>query len=209
LIENKSFGEAAIRNIEFSIEKQSKNGFFDNNCLTDPSRSLLHTIAYCLRGILEVGIILKRWNYIAKVMMSVESVLKKLHKDGSFPGRFTPDWNPAVTWTCPTANSQMAIVMGRLYQVTGEARYLEGMKKINGFQKRIQILRGKNPDLYGGFTGSIPIHGSYGKYEILSWAAKFFIDSLMLEMEIDENRKLLLDLSSDYHADDSRILTVG
>jgi hypothetical protein len=91
----------------------------------------------------------------------------------------------------------MAIILGRLYPVTGNARYLEGMKKINAYQKRVQILRTSNPDLYGGISGSYPLHGDYGKYELLSWAVKFFIDSLLLEKEIDEGRKLLLDLAGE------------
>jgi hypothetical protein len=40
-----------------------------------------------------------------------------------------------------------------------------------------------SPDsgLRGGIKGSYPFDGDYGRFEILSWATKFFLDALMLE----------------------------
>jgi len=38
--------------------------------------------------------------------------------------------------------------------------------------------------MVGGVKGSFPIDGRYGKFGYLNWAAKFFIDSNMLEAEI-------------------------
>lgn len=189
-----TFRDSGIRNIEFSLLNQSDNGYFINNCLSDPSRALLHTIAYCLRGILESGILLDERRYIDKVLVAADSILRNVRSDGSLPGRFSPDWDPAVSWSCLTGNSQMAIIFGRLFQVTGDPRYLEGMKRINHFQKRIQVLGTENPDLRGGIAGSYPVHGSYGKFELLSWAAKFFVDALLLEKGIRDGRMLLLDL---------------
>ena len=49
------YREGATRNIEYSLRQQLKNGWFRENCLWDPDRPVLHTIAYCIRGILEVG----------------------------------------------------------------------------------------------------------------------------------------------------------
>ena len=54
------------------------------------------------------------------------------------------------------------------------------MEKINGYLKKVQILETSNPDLYGGICGSYPLHGDYGKHEILNWAVKFFADALLL-----------------------------
>ncbi len=34
--------------------------------------------------------------------------------------------------------------------------------------------------LRGGIKGSSPFDGAYGRYELLNWAAKFFIDALLL-----------------------------
>ena len=40
------------------------------------------------------------------------------------------------------------------------------------------------PDTRGAVKGSFPIDGDYGKYQYLSWAAKFCIDSNLLEKEL-------------------------
>jgi hypothetical protein len=41
-----------------------------------------------------------------------------------------------------------------------------------------------NPDLDGGISGSFPLHGQYGRFEILNWAVKFFVDSVSLEAQV-------------------------
>ena len=79
----------------------------------------------------------------------------------------------------------MAIIWGRLYQVTGDGKYLAGMKGANRYLMRAQLYRTTNPDLFGGICGSYPVHGQYGRYEVLNWAVKFFMDALMLEMKIE------------------------
>jgi hypothetical protein len=39
-------------------------------------------------------------------------------------------------------------------------------------------------DIRGGVKGSFPVSGDYNPYEYLNWAAKFFIDSHLLERAI-------------------------
>jgi len=38
--------------------------------------------------------------------------------------------------------------------------------------------------IVGGVKGSFPVNGWYGAYEYLNWAAKFSIDSNLLEMDL-------------------------
>ena len=40
------------------------------------------------------------------------------------------------------------------------------------------------PEMAGGVKGSFPLDGEYSKYEYPNWAAKFLVDSLMLETDI-------------------------
>ncbi len=88
-----------------------------------------------------------------------------------------------------TGNSQMGIVWGRLHQVTGDRKYLNGMINANEYMKKVQWIGTGNPGLDGGISGSYPLHGEYGRFELLSWAVKFFADSLMLEASIAGKRK--------------------
>jgi uncharacterized protein YyaL (SSP411 family) len=183
---NARFKEAAIRNIEFALEQQLNNGWFGSNCLNDPAQPLLHTIAYCIRGILESGVLLNDQQYISRARSAADALIKKQREDGSLPGRFDHRWEPAVSWSCLTGDAQMAIIWGRLHQVTGKPGYLESMKKINRYLMGVQLLRTGNPELFGGISGSDPIHGGYGRFEILNWAVKFFADALMLDISIRE-----------------------
>lgn len=178
---NPVFKDAAIRNIEFALGQRLENGWFKSNCLSDPSQPLLHTIAYCIRGILEAGILLKNNNYVDKAKKAADVLLVRQREDGSLAGRFNDQWEPTVRWSCLTGIAQISIIWGRLYQITGEYKYLDGLKKANNYLKRVQLLPVNNPDIYGGISGSYPIHGVYGRFEILNWAVKFFLDALMLE----------------------------
>jgi len=38
-----------------------------------------------------------------------------------------------------------------------------------------------SPGLRGGVKGSCPFDGDYGRYEVLNWATKFFVDALLLD----------------------------
>jgi hypothetical protein len=108
--------------------------------------------------------------------------------DGSLSGRFDSGWKPAANWSCLTGDAQTSIIWGRLYQETREQKFLEGMKSANRYLKKVQFTHTGNPNLFGGIAGSDPVHGLYGRFEVLSWAVKFFMDALMLEMAIEGRR---------------------
>ena len=182
------FRDSAIRNIEFALGEQLPNGWFRNNCLYDPTRPLVHTIAYALRGILEVGIASRNPRYIDAVRKAADELLARQRSDGSLVGRFNDRWEPAVTYSCLTGNAQMGIVWGRLHQVTGDDKYLRALTGANRYLMKVQWQGTGNPGLDGGISGSYPLHGNYGRFEVLNWAVKFFVDSLMLETSIVRSR---------------------
>jgi small basic protein len=190
----REFWDAAIRNVEYALSQQAENGYYRNNCLDDSEQALLHTIAYCLRGILEVGILASNRRFLDSVILAADALLGAIRKDRSLAGRFDPAWKPTVLWSCLTGNSQLAVNLGRLYQVLGARKYLDGLKAINAFQRSVQILNPGRPDIHGGVCGSYPVHGKYGEFEIASWGVKFFMDALMIELEIAEGKTLLLGL---------------
>jgi uncharacterized protein YyaL (SSP411 family) len=182
------FREVAVRNIEFALNQQTDNGFIKYNCLSDDSQPLVHTIAYCVEGILESGILLNNQIFISGAKKTADALMKKQRSDGSLAGRFNHKWEPTVSWSCVTGDAQISIIWGRLFQITGESRYLDCMKKSNNCLRGVQALNTKNQNIYGGMFGSYPIHGEYGRFEILNWAVKFYIDALMLEESIEDKR---------------------
>jgi uncharacterized protein YyaL (SSP411 family) len=191
---NAAYRDAATRNVEHALTEQTANGFFRNNCLDDSERALLHTISYCLRGILEVGAAIPDHRFLDSVVRATHPLIGAVRRNGSLPGRFDPRWKAAARWSCLTGNSQFALVLGRLHQVVGGDLYLDALRRINRFQRSVQILRPSRPEVHGSILGSYPVHGRYAQFEIPSWAVKFFIDALLIEIEIDEGRGLLLDL---------------
>jgi hypothetical protein len=71
----------------------------------------------------------------------------------------------------------------RLYQLTGEERYLKAGRLANGFVRRTVLMEGPEQAV-GAVQGSYPISGLYGQWEYLNWACKFMLDSLWLEKQV-------------------------
>jgi len=184
---HQEFKEAAVRNIEFALTQQLDNGWFRSNCLYDASRPLVHTIAYSIRGIMETGVLLKNPDYIAKAQKAADAMLTCQQPDGSLAGRFNDRWEPTVSYRCLTGEAQMAGIWGRLYQITEKKAYLDGLRRTNAALRRIQFMNTDHPGIYGGISGSEPISGVYGRFEILNWAVKFFLDAQMLEQSLTNN----------------------
>ena len=70
-----------------------------------------------------------------------------------------------------------------LHQITGDPKFFEAGCRANAYVRARMRVDG-TPEMRGGVKGSFPVDGEYGQFEYLSWAAKFFIDSNILEQEI-------------------------
>lgn len=186
------FLERAIRNCQWALTQAATNGWLAANCLQDPRQPFVHTIAYAMRGLLEVGDYAGRGEFLEAAIRIGDALITVLPWNGFLPGRFDAQWRPTVGWSCLTGNAQMAINWGRLYQITGEPKYRDAVLRINGFTKRTQRLAGP-PEERGGIKGSHPIDGGYHPWQYPNWAAKFYADALMMEEAItvaDEGSQL-------------------
>jgi uncharacterized protein YyaL (SSP411 family) len=172
--------DAGRANIEFALTKQLENGWFSENCLGDPERPLLHTIAYAARGVLESGISLNESRYIDAAIRTLDALLNCQRSDGGIPGRLRSDWTSRENWDCLTGDAQMAVCWLRAHAITGGEKYKDAARNAIEFVKRSQNLVHPNPGIRGGVKGSFPFDGPYGQFETLNWAAKFFCDALMM-----------------------------
>ncbi|MEJ2629718.1 MAG: terpene cyclase/mutase family protein [Acidihalobacter sp.] len=170
--------EAARRNVDWALSRAHPNGWLPDNCLEDNTRPLTHTIAYALRGILEVAA-LDGGRGLDTVLTAARALAKVQHKDGALPGRLDADWNGAARWSCLTGNAQIAIVWMRLVELTGEAGFLPAVHRALGFNLRTLRINGL-AGVAGGIKGSHPVDGGYMRYRYPSWAAKFMLDALLL-----------------------------
>jgi hypothetical protein len=173
-------GEAiasARRAAEFALQRE--NGWFAENCLTDPERPLLHTIAYAAQGVLEIGVTLQEARFVAAARKAARGVASAVAADGFVPGRLDAQWRAAVPWSCVTGSAQMVLVWDRLDELDGKGEFRDASTRALQFVLATQDLESADPGVRGGVAGSFPIWGDYGRYEYLNWAAKFLADALL------------------------------
>jgi rhamnogalacturonyl hydrolase YesR len=181
------FRDAAIANAEWALGHCHENGWADHNCLLDDSQPFLHTIAYAMRGFLEIGIYCNREDFIEQARKMGDAVINCIRSDGKLPGRYDNTWRPTVSWSCLTGNAQIAINWGRLYQRTREEKYRAAMLPVVEFTKRTQKLAAAGAES-GGIKGSHPVNGGYHPWQYPNWAAKFFADALMMAETLTEDK---------------------
>lgn len=180
-LEQPSYLDAARANVGWAVARAHENAWLEDNCLDHNERPLTHTIAYALRGILETGAILREASFIEFAGRMGRAIAAVQRDDGALPGRLNRNWAPAVRWSCLTGNSQMAINWLRLASLTGDAGFRIHAERANRFNMRTQKLDARSPELRGAIKGSFPVDGGYMTYRCPNWAAKFFMDALMLE----------------------------
>jgi hypothetical protein len=179
---NDHYARAALRNVDWALTKQRPNGWFADNCLDDPSRPLTHTIGYAMRGVLEAYLYSREPRYLDAARRAGEGTLSALRQDDALPGRLDANWTPAAQWVCLTGAVQIAHCWLILHRETGEARWRDAAYRVNAYVRRTVRMSG-DPNVVGAVKGSFPVSGGYGRFEYLNWAAKFFIDSNVLEAE--------------------------
>jgi hypothetical protein len=181
-IEEPRYVEAGMRGIDFALTKQRPNGWWADNCLSDRERPLLHTIAYATRGVLEAGILLNRDDYIEAAKRTAGALAKAQRRTGGLAGRFADDWTEAARWECLTGNAQTAIIWWKLAELTGDAELEVRARHACRMLMSTQNRTAPDPGLAGGIKGSYPLDGDYGRFEVLNWATKFFVDAMLLTL---------------------------
>ncbi len=184
-----SYLEAAVANVRWALGHQHANGWLANCCLTDPERPLTHTLGYALRGIVEAYLETGDESILLGARRLADGLADVLRPDGFLPGRLRADWTPATRWACLTGTVQIAACWLLMYGVTSDTRYKEAAQTANRFVRGTVNVSGADADTRGGVKGSHPIDGGYARFEYPNWAAKFLIDALVLESEIDEARE--------------------
>ncbi|SIS47777.1 hypothetical protein [Neptunomonas antarctica] len=182
---NSRYLESACKNLEWALSNCSDNGFAEFNCLQDRTQPFLHTIAYAMRGFLEIGEYAGRKDFLDQAILMGDALLPHVGVNGHIPGRFDKDWKPTVKWACLTGNAQISINWCRLYQITGETKYLKAARAVMDFTKSTQLIDSENIDIRGGIKGSHPINGGYHPWQYPNWATKFFADALMILITIE------------------------
>src|SRR6185295_8061008 len=121
-VSKQSYLDAADRNVKWALGEALPNGWLPGNCLVHQvnDSALTHTIAYSIRGILEVGIRLGKDSYVEHALRMGRAVAQAQRPDGSLSAYYLPDWSAATSWSCVTGNAQMALNWLLLARHTGD-----------------------------------------------------------------------------------------
>lgn len=179
LLNEQKYRDAASRTADYALSAQQPNGWFAENDLDFHDQPLTHTIGYVLEGLHGIGVRLGRQDCLDAVEHTLGAISPLIRPNGYLAGRLRKDWTPAVDWVCLTGSSQIAGVFLRMYLQTGNREYYEAGRKLLGFVCFTQDLMPDIPGVDGGIRGSYPFGGNYGRWCVLSWATKFFADSVM------------------------------
>ena len=179
---NDEYVQAAIRNAEYCIAQQHDNGWFPNCCLTDSNKPLLHTLAYTMQGLVGIGKLTDRQDFIDAARRTADAQARIMDDTGFLPGRQDSRFGAVANWCCLTGSAQTSIVWSELYVLTGDVRYRHYARKVNRYLMAHHDIRNADERLRGGLPGSWPVTGPYGRLLILNWASKFLIDALSYQL---------------------------
>jgi hypothetical protein len=173
------YAAAADKNIDWVLKHCYPSGWIDGiNLQGHPT--YLHFIAYVIQGVLECGVLRQRDDAIGAAAASAWVLLRKFESQKFLHGTYEQEFRPGQRFSCLTGNAQMSCVWLRLFEVTGDLRYLNAALKINEMLKQSLPVRGA-AGVAGGLAGSDPIWSAYQPFRYISWGAKFLTDALMLE----------------------------
>lgn len=173
---------AARRQLDWVTAQQQPNGWFEN-CVFKPGMlPSTHGIAYTLRGLLESHALVDEPRYLDSAVQASEVLIRKLEVLEVIPALWDRDWNPGSGFECLTGTVQLGGVWLRLFQLTGDARYLNaGLKAIDLAAARQERMSWDA--VHGALPGSFPVWGRYAPLQYPNWATKFLADALMLRAD--------------------------
>jgi hypothetical protein len=179
---NLRYGHAADKNLDWALLHFQPNGWIDGiNLQGHPI--YLHFIAYVLQGALECAVLRQRNDAIETVARSAWVLLRRFEANKFLCGAYNEDFENGKAFACLTGNAQMSCVWLRLFEITGDLRYLNAALKMNEMLKELIPMRGKQ-GIAGGVGGSYPIWSRYQPLRYISWGCKFLADALLLEQRI-------------------------
>jgi hypothetical protein len=175
--------DAAIRNLDWALTQQTESGWYATNAFVPERSPFTHTIAYAIRGFLECGVLLGEARYIESALLAGRGIARARRADGWLAGTYKEGWLPDAGYACLTGIAQMSLNWTRMAQITGEDAFREHARAGLAYLKTTHRIDDADPVIRGGIAGSSPIWGDYSRFEYPNWAAKFFADALMMDLE--------------------------
>lgn len=173
------YERVARANLDWAVAQQ-RLGWFDKCAFTADTPPFTHTIAYAIRGLWEASRIIGDTRWETAAVAGANAMLSRMTRDGFIPGQIDVDGRPAARYCCLTGNAQIAIVWAKLHDVMGEQRFRHAAVTACRYVMGAQNLDTGFDEIRGAIKGSHPIWGRYSRFTYPNWAAKFFLDALLL-----------------------------
>lgn len=174
------YTRVARANLDWALAQQGATGWFDRCAFRPGVAPFTHTIAYAIEGLLGAGLLLDDARYLDAARRGAAAVARHLRLDGFIPGRIDIAGHADVAYSCLTGNCQLAAIWGRLYERFGEERFRAATVRALRYVMRHQEVDTVDLDVRGAIKGSQPVWGRYSPFAFPNWAAKFFIDAMLL-----------------------------
>jgi hypothetical protein len=174
------FTDAAIAASDWVLAQQNDAGWFAHNAFAEDEAPLLHTISYVIEGLVGVYAFCGEERFLEAALRALDPVAG-LWRAGRLRGRLGERWQPAVSWRCPTGDAQIAVMLHRVARHRPAGGYPDVARSIVLDLAAVQTSLGSGSSVRGGVPGSFPVWGEYMRLAVPNWAAKFYLDALMLE----------------------------
>jgi hypothetical protein len=170
---------AARRQLDWVVSRQRSNGWFDDCVFKPGTAPSTHGLAYTLRGLLESHALVGSEGWLRAVERTSEVLIRKLEVLPRLRAAYDEEWRPTARYACLTGTAQLGVVWLRLFQVTGDPRWLNaGLKAVEQAADRQE--RSHWAPINGALAGSFPLWGRYAPLQYPNWATKFLADALFL-----------------------------
>lgn len=177
--DSESHVRAGILAAAWAQAQRTPSGWFCHTSF-DARPPLLHTVAYVLEGLLELGMATERREFVDAAEEAARCLLRDYVQRWELAGRYDDGWRPSGRSRCLTGEAQVALVWLRLAEITGDVRWKIAAGSLLRTLLRTMILDGGPAEIRGGLKGSEPIYGDYSRWRYPNWAAKFLLDALLL-----------------------------
>ena len=178
---------AAQAAIEWTLSQQNENGWFDHNAFNPfpvwPHLPFSHCIAYVIEGLLGAWKRLGDERSWRAAVVTTNQLLAVLESRGFLPAELDSAWRSDVAYRCVPGDAQVSAICFRIHERSGDTRYRSAGLLLNREIKKTQNTTSRHGGIRGGVRGSQPITGSYAPFTFVNWGAKFFAESLMLELQ--------------------------
>lgn len=176
--------DAARRTLDRVLSRQLPNGYVADCGFKPGGYAFLHTMVYTIRGLIESGLILGDERYWQAGERFAHELLTRFEQRRYLAGAYDPEFREASSYICLTGNAQLAIAWMRIYQRNRDPRYLKAASGAIDIVAAKQVKQARDPNLVGAIPGSSPSWGRYMAFRYPNWAAKFFMDALLLEASL-------------------------